>query len=237
MSIQCFGNGACWTRDSSRCIKDADQISCNCLIEGRRFGMNGYCKPIACIFGCELLRCMSCAEVHPLRNMPGNYGRRCKKCAGSDETNLSQMKNVACRICNTIREDAKDCERRHFKELNKLLPVTTDSQGCRHFQVHNLDFTNYTAYGKVVIIACYFKSDPPIDIADQKLITKISQIRIKLSEALHLEPVRCVETVASLTELILQILNVIFKDCDDIYAQCHSHIAHICCVAAKLYHH
>lgn len=268
MNTQCSGDGACWTRDSSKCIRATDHITCGCFITGRQFEMNGYCKPTVCIFGCELLRCMTCATVHPLRNMPGNNGRQCKRCAAIalitpifESINAPQSRPIdagtasldqkdvnsrcdavassrdlthdRCRICGESSLAMADCERRHFKELNKILPVFSGPRGERRLTVHNLNFGNYTMYGRVVIIACYFKSDPPGVVISRQLIEEISQIRIALAEALRLPPARCVATVAKLTGDISPMLNTMFKDCPGILIECLGHMMNICIAAAS----
>lgn len=261
-AIRCSGNGACWTRDRSKCKWAIGRFSCDCFINGRASEMNGYCKPVICMFGCELLRCMACAQVHPLWNMPGNYGRMCKNCATdvNPQTEISsdpfdtfpgqEMKNVlvhaaaigTCRICGTASDSSEltksaissaECERRHWRELNKVLPVTTDSHGGRHLEMHSLNTSDYTAYGKVAVLACYLKSDPPDNSIDRAFAHAISKVRIDLAEALRQDPAKCIAVAASMTNDISQLLKIMFSDCPGILMECLGHMMTITISAAS----
>lgn len=243
MYADCEGNGACLTRNSSKCIRRFDQITCECFIDGREPCMNGYCKPVMCLYGCELLRCMTCAQVHPLRNMPGNFGRRCKRCvaiqqmAEDDATMKSpdqEIKEVStavvlarCRICNVESNAPEDCERRHLKELNKILPITTGQRGSRRINVHNQNFDRYTAYGKIIVIACYLESDLPAG-ATEYAAQVISDIRVRIADALRMPPEQCITLVSTdLTNSINTGVNTLFPDCQGIRTMCFRYMTDI----------
>lgn len=236
MHTECSGNGKCWSRDSKKCIHADSQISCSCFINGRNFKMNGYCKPVECKFNCELSKCESCHSMHPLIEMLNMYGQKyCPKCESAGLAYIipsHEILNVRrCDICNVASENVAECERRHFKELNKILPITTNSSG-RHFQIHSQKFGNFTPYGRALVVACYLNSDPPNMFVDKSTAEMLSRVRADMAEALRSPFCECVRQIASMLDAIISAMAILFSDCPKIHAECIEHIMNICIASA-----
>lgn len=141
-----------------------------------------------------------------------------QKSSAESVENHEESTLLSCIICGRDITDLcvyaqKKHVAEHFNDINRILPVHNDSNGARIYTYHNMNFSDYTKYGKCVVLAGLLNSELPrgmvVGIND---ITAISRVRSSLMSTIMAADPNNLTSVVGNRHEIIRIAALLFRD-------------------------